>query len=96
MVVRQMTAIVKADNTYPVKVRKTPKGEVITSLAQGSQVEILEQEDDWSHIRYSEGEGYMMSKFLKLSDVPIDFKEIKNKLNEALKLIDAYVRSNDK
>ena len=65
------TAVVVAENGYPVKLRKkaSTSSDYIDKVPVGTVVELLEWDDEWSLIRYNGREGYMMSKFLQSDEV---------------------------
>ena len=58
-------ATVTSPNEKPVRVRAKPStnSTVITSLPEGTAVEVLETNGDWCRIAYAHT-GWMMKKFL--------------------------------
>lgn len=80
-------ARVTASNSSPVKFRKSPNGEVIRTIAQGTVVKVLERHDEtWSKIEVGNEQGYMMTKFL--APLLNDFSELKAELRKVLQLLD--------
>ncbi len=80
--------IVKAsDNSLPVRLRKEPNGQVLAKISQGTKVEVLSTKDDWCEIKIPDGQvGWMMTKYLV--NEKSDLSELKQKLKEALALLD--------
>lgn len=68
-------AIVTADNGLPVNLRSRPEikdGTFITKVPLNSEVDILEEGNEWSKVKYQGITGYMMTKYLVpvASDMP--------------------------
>lgn len=63
-------AVVTADNSYPVKLRKQPRTNavIINQIKQGTLVDVLEEQGDWDYISVDGIAGYMMHKFLRKAD----------------------------
>ena len=63
-----------ATNSYPVKMRKGPgtNYSVITSLAQGTLVQVLSVSNGWAYINYNGTTGYMMAIYLVREATPTD------------------------
>ena len=61
------TAVVQTGNSKPLRMRQEPttKGRIMDQLSNGTQVEILEVQNDWVRIRVNDKEGYVMIKFLE-------------------------------
>ena len=59
-----------ADNGQPVRLRKSPsdKGETLTKLKVGSEVEVLEDLGDWMEIRSGRLRGFMMARFIQVRE----------------------------
>ena len=61
------TAMVTADNQYPVQMRSMPTTDSnsLFAVPQGTMVDVLEETNaSWRKVYYSNTTGYMMSKFL--------------------------------
>ena len=60
-------AIVDVPNDGTLNIRSKPstKGQKLTTVREGSEVEVLAISGDWAKVRYT-GEGYVMTKFLKV------------------------------
>ena len=81
--------IVKADgNTAPVRLRKEPDGQIITSIPQGAVADVLETEGNWSKVLINGTTGWMMNKFLYDQAPKSNLSELKTKLKEVLVLLD--------
>lgn len=81
--------IVKVDgNKGPVRLRKEPNGRILTSIPQGTAVDVLETEDDWSKVLVNGTTGWMMNKFLYDHAPKSSLSELKTKLKEVLALLD--------
>lgn len=81
--------IVKVDdNAGPVRLRKEPKGRIITAIPQGTVADVLETEGDWSKVLINGTTGWMMSKFLYDQALKSSLSELKTKLKEILVLLD--------
>lgn len=81
--------IVKVDgNTGPVRLRQEPNGRILTSIPQGTAVDVLETEDDWSKVLINGKTGWMMNKFLYDPAPKSSLSELKTKLKEVLALLD--------
>lgn len=67
---QKITATVYADNGKPVNLRKRPG--IIYALVDkvpcGEIVDVIDYESDWSLVVWKNKKGYMMSKFLYISD----------------------------
>lgn len=68
--------------------RDAPNGKVIASIAQGTRVEILEENSGWSKIKLNEQIGYMMSQFLEKEQNTDSISVLKTKLREILQILD--------
>ena len=81
--------IVKANNNNsPVRLREQPNGRVIDSIKQGTAVEVLKEDGEWSEIKIDgQATGWMMSKFL-IEQAKTDLSELKTKLKEILQILD--------
>ena len=77
--------IVTANNNSPVRLRKEPNGQIITTIPQGTVVDVISTQGDWSEIQVNGITGYMMSKFLTDNK---SLKELKTKLKEVLQILD--------
>ena len=64
---RSRTMTVRTGNSYNLNMRSEPskKSEVIARYKNGTQVEILEVNDDWVKVSVNGKTGYMMIKFLE-------------------------------
>lgn len=61
--------ILKVDvDSLNVRIRPGAAEGLVTSLARGVEVEVIEEVDfngqKWSHIRFADGEGYVLSEYL--------------------------------
>ena len=65
------TAYVTASNGKPVRMRTGPSTDycVVASYSVGTQVKVLISGADWSKIRVGTRTGYMMSKFLSVTNI---------------------------
>ena len=65
------TAYVTASNGKPVRMRSGPSTDygVVASYSVGTQVKVLISGADWSKIRVGTRTGYMMSKFLSVTNI---------------------------
>ena len=65
----QGKAVVDVPNDGSLNVREKPStvGRKVTTLLEGTQVEVLAVSGDWAKIRYSR-DGYVMTKYLKVVD----------------------------
>ena len=80
--------IVKADNNSPVRLREQPNGRIIDSIKQGTAVDVLKEDGEWSEIKINgQQTGWMMSKFL-IEQVKTDLSELKHKLKDILQILD--------
>ena len=80
--------IVKADNNSPVRLREHPNGRIIDSIKQGTIVDVLKEDGEWSEIKINgQQTGWMMSKFL-IEQVKTDLSELKHKLKDILQILD--------
>lgn len=80
--------IVKADNNGPVRLRQQPNGRIIDAIKQGTIVDVLKEDGEWSEIKINgQQTGWMMSKFL-VEQTKTDLSELKNKLKEILQILD--------
>lgn len=43
--------IVKANNNSPVRLREQPNGRIIDSIKQGTVVDVLKEDGEWSEIK---------------------------------------------
>lgn len=77
--------IVTANNNSPVRLRKEPNGQIITTIPQGTVVEVISTQGDWSEIQVNGITGYMMSKFLTDNK---SLEKLKTKLKEVLQILD--------
>ena len=80
--------IVTANNNSPVRLRKEPNGQIITTIPQGTVVDVISIQGDWSEIQVNGITGYMMSKFLTDKKENKSLKELKTKLKEVLQILD--------
>lgn len=80
--------IVTANNDSPVRLRKEPNGQIITTIPQGTVVDVISTQRDWSEIQVNGITGYMMSKFLTDRKENKSLKELKTKLKEVLQILD--------
>ncbi len=88
-------AVVRADNGYPVKMRKEPdeNAAILAKLPVGTVVEVLDVLDGWSQIRHGGMTGYMMNDFLRergngrCAAVPMD--ELRSAYDHAKALAEA-------
>lgn len=80
--------IVTANNNSPVRLRKEPNGQIITTIPQGTVVDVISTQRDWSEIQVNGITGYMMSKFLTDRKENKSLKELKTKLKEVLQILD--------
>jgi hypothetical protein len=60
------TAVVQTGNKDPLRMRQKPstKGRIMDQLSNGTEVEILEVQEDWVKIRVNGKEGYVMIQYL--------------------------------
>lgn len=77
--------IVTANNNSPVRLRKEPNGQIITTIPQGTVVDVISTQGDWSEIQVNGITGYMMSKFLTDNK---SLEKLKTKLKEVLQILD--------
>lgn len=72
-----VNAKVVAANGKPVRMRDeaTKAGNVIFTIDCGELVEVLDQVDDWYHIKYRNKTGYMMREFIEPIAEPVEPKE---------------------
>lgn len=80
--------IVTANNNSPVRLRKEPNGQIITTIPQGTVVDVISTQRDWSEIQVNGITGYMMSKFLTDKKENKNLEELKTKLKEVLQILD--------
>lgn len=80
--------IVTANNSSPVRLRKEPNGQIITIIPQGTVVDVISTQKDWSEIQVNGITGYMMSKFLTDKKENKSLEELKTKLKEVLQILD--------
>ena len=82
-------ATVTASNNSPVRLRKTASSsaDILAQVQQGTVVEVLENGDTWSKIKYNNLTGYMMTKFLQ-EKKQLPLNELKQQLQTVLKLLD--------
>lgn len=80
--------IVTANNNSPVRLRKEPNGQIITTIPQGTVVDVISTQRDWSEIQVNGITGYMMSKFLTDKKKNKSLEELKTKLKEILQILD--------
>lgn len=80
--------IVTANNNSPVRLRKEPNGQIITTIPQGTVVDVISTQRDWSEIQVNGITGYMMSKFLTDKKENKSLEELKTKLKEVLQILD--------
>jgi uncharacterized protein YgiM (DUF1202 family) len=80
--------IVTANNSSPVRLRKEPNGQIITTIPQGTVVDVISTQKDWSEIQVNGITGYMMSKFLTDKKENKSLEELKTKLKEVLQILD--------
>lgn len=80
--------IVTANNSSPVRLRKEPNGQIITTIPQGTVVDVISTQRDWSEIQVNGITGYMMSKFLVDKKENKNLEELKTKLKEVLQILD--------
>lgn len=80
--------IVTANNNSPVRLRKEPNGQIITTIPQGTVVDVISTQRDWSEIQVNGITGYMMSKFLVDKKENKNLEELKIKLKEVLQILD--------
>lgn len=99
------TAVITADNQYPVQMRSKPTTESnsLFAIPQGTLVEVLEETNEsWKKIYYSNTTGYMMSKFLvnDAKDVQVtqlatekqpNYDDIISSLSNIVKSIDNFL-----
>ena len=66
------TAIVSSENRGPVNLRTKPKktAKLVDKVPCGETVFVLEYQGEWSHVRWRNKTGYMMSEFLIFEDEP--------------------------
>ena len=57
-------------NTNGVRIRKdaTTDSEIVTNLNNGTDVEVLEQKDNWYKVKYNDSEGYMHKDYITIKD----------------------------
>lgn len=67
----ESTAYIYAANGKPVRMRSGPSTDygVVASYSVGTQVKVLISGADWSKIRVGTRTGYMMSKFLSVTNI---------------------------
>jgi len=56
--------IVKANNSSPVRLREAPNGRIIAVIPQGTPVNVLRTQGEWSVVAINDSIGWMMNKFL--------------------------------
>lgn len=62
-------AVVTAESGSTVRVRATPRGQVLEALKLGAEVAVLEEADGWCRIAYGEGKsGFMDGRFLRRAE----------------------------
>ena len=87
--------IVYATSGKTVNMRTLPNTSslIIQAIPIGTEVEILENGNTWSKIKYLEMEGYMMSKFLRESSISrADLQCIYDSLAATLKTIEEVLK----
>ena len=87
-------AKVWADNSYPVKMRKSPSANstILMQIPQGGIVEVTGKVNEtWSAIEYNGRPGYMMSKFL----VPSDENETASDYDKLEELCELLAKANE-
>ena len=60
------TAVVQTGNKDPLRMRQKPsiKGRIMDQLSNGTEVEIIEVQEEWVKIRVNGKEGYVMIQYL--------------------------------
>ena len=60
------TAVVQTGNRDPLRMRQKPstKGRIMDQLSNGTEVEIIEVQEDWVKVRVNGKEGYVMIQYL--------------------------------
>ena len=73
------TAVVYAENGKPVKMRAKPSTSCKTywEIPVGTEVEVLQNGNEWTKIACNGNTGYMMTQFLKFEEEPSDTSVIK-------------------
>ena len=75
------------ENNAPVRLREKPHGAILEKVTQGTIVEVLSTDNEWSQIKLPDGKvGWMMSKYIV--EKTTDLSELKKKLKEVLALLD--------
>lgn len=74
-----MRATVYSENGGPVRMRNKPTTDtkIWTNVPFGSTVMVTEKGSEWSKINYNKQSGYMMTKFLKFGDEPVNVQKYK-------------------
>lgn len=73
-----------------MRLSPSTKGTIVRAVPIGANVTVKRKvDDDWYEVVYRTNEGFMMSKYLveKVED-SVTLTELKNKLKEALLLLD--------
>ena len=91
--------IVSANSGSTVNLRKEPStsSTILQPVPIGKEVELIEKTNDtWYKVKYKNIEGYMMTKFLKVSTSQIitkdDLRKIYDSLSETLKLLETILK----
>lgn len=66
----QTATVVTSDGTSTVNLRKSPsmQADLVNRLSDGTVVTVVSDDGSWSYVVCSEGEGYVLSEFLKPSE----------------------------
>lgn len=71
-VIGQATVYAETGKTVNLRAKPSTASTVIARVPIGTVVDVIENGSDWTHIRYNNQTGYMMTKFLKFGDEPVE------------------------
>ena len=65
-----ITGTVNAPNGLILRKEASKSGEVIMTISDKSQVEIIEKSGDWYKVKYNNNEGYLFAEYVEAKDDP--------------------------
>ena len=65
-----ITGTVNAPNGLILRKEASKSGEVIMTISDKSQVEIIEKSGEWYKIKYGNNEGYLFAEYVDLKEEP--------------------------
>lgn len=89
-------AVVRTANKGALNMRETAEknGKIVDRIPNGTRVEVLEKDGEWTKVRYEDAEGYVMSSFLAeaepVSDVTYRSLTIGDKGPDVLKIKERF------